>query len=78
MGTGEKESSLERWRARAVLGGKDPTQLILARCVGQSFTVDMNGTTCEITICHIANNSVAVLIETPERNLVLRKELAGC
>lgn len=65
------------WKARAVLGGKEPTQLVLARRVGESFTVNMNGTECEVTVAQIAGNSVALLIETPEKNLILRKELAS-
>lgn len=72
------EDSVKRWTARAVCGGSDPTQLVLARMVGQSFTVNMNGTACEITVLHIAQNSVALMIETPEKNLILRKELASC
>lgn len=57
------------------MGGKDPTQLALARRIGESLTIEMNGTKAEITIVFIANNSVGLLIETPERNLILRKEL---
>lgn len=70
------QDSVARWRARAVLGGRDATQLILARKVGESFRISMNGTEAEITVAMVGGNSVALLIETPERNLVLRKELA--
>jgi sRNA-binding carbon storage regulator CsrA len=74
----DKEDGVKRWKARAIAGGKEPTELVLARKQGEGFTVSMNGTTCEITILYVANNTVALLIETPEKNLVLRKELVEC
>lgn len=70
--------SINRWKARAIVGGAEATQLMLARRIGESIIIEMNGTICEVTVCHIANNSVALMVETPEKNLVLRKELVPC
>ena len=66
---------VKKWRARAVAGGKDPTQLVLARRIGESFLVELNGQVVEVTVCPIHQNSVALMVETAERNLVMRKEL---
>lgn len=65
----------EKFKARAILGGKKPTELVLARLVGESFIVFVGDEQVEITLAYIANNSAALLIETAEKNLVLRKEL---
>ena len=69
------QEAVKRWRARAIAGGKDATQLVLARRIGESFTVELNGETVEVTVCSVHTNTVALLIETAEKNLVLRKEL---
>lgn len=66
---------IDRYRARAILGGKDPTQLLLARKIGESFIVLIKGEPVEVTVAYIATNSVALMVETAEENLVLRKEL---
>lgn len=66
---------VKQWKARAVAGGKDPTQLVIARLVGESILVHLNGEVLEITVAYIANNSVAIMLETAEKNLILRKEL---
>lgn len=65
----------QQWKARAIAGGKDPTQLVIARHVGESVLVTLGGETLEITVVKVANNSCALLFETAEKNLILRKEL---
>lgn len=57
------------------MGGKDPTQLVIARKIGESIFVTLNGALLEITVASIGGNSVALLLETAEKNLILRKEL---
>lgn len=65
----------ERYRARAIMGQKDKTQLVLARKIGEGIVVFIGDQKVEITLAHIATNSAALIIETAEENLVLRKEL---
>lgn len=69
------DKDVKRWKARAIMGGKDPTQLVIARKIGESIFVTLNGALLEITVASIGGNSVALLLETAEKNLILRKEL---
>ena len=70
------EQNPKTWRARAVCGGKNKTQLMLARFVGESVIVKIGGEILEVTVIRVDNNSVALMFETEEKNLILRKELA--
>jgi sRNA-binding carbon storage regulator CsrA len=72
------ENGVKRWKARAVLGAERVTGLTIARNLGQTVIVEMNGERLEITIACIASNSVALLLETSSKNLILRKELDDC
>ncbi len=65
----------KQWKARAVCGGADKRQLVLARQLGQSIVVRLGKEEVEITLVAIAENSVAIMLETAERNLIMRKEL---
>lgn len=71
----KEDQRVKRWRARAIMGSKEPTQLVLARRVGESFTVRIGDDLVEVTVASIGQNSVALVVETSEKNLVLRKEL---
>ncbi len=66
---------VKQLKARAVGGGNDPRSLDLARKVGESTVIYLNGEVLEVTVICIANNSVALRFETAEKNLILRKEL---
>lgn len=66
---------VKQYKMKALLGGKDATQLVIARKLGESVKVFLNGEELEVTLVHIGNNSVGLMFETAEKNLILRKEL---
>jgi sRNA-binding carbon storage regulator CsrA len=66
---------IKQWKARAIGGAKEKRVLVLARMIGESVIINLNGEILEVTVAKIAANSVALMFETAEKNLIMRKEL---